>query len=71
MQRTSNRSKIRREESALGNIPRKKMGKQARKSLDASKRRTWAVSPVTKLVPSKKLYNRKRRSSDDDAPSSP
>jgi len=51
----------------VDNTPRKKMGKRARKMLDASQRRTWQVSPVTKLVPSKKLYNRKQRASDEDA----
>jgi hypothetical protein len=70
-QKTSNGSKIRREESTVDNTPRKKMGKRARKALDASKRRTWQVPPVTKLVPSKKLYDRKRRRPDEDAPPSP
>ncbi len=52
----------------MDNTPRRKMGKRARKILDASQRRTWQVSPVTKLVPSKKLYSRKRRRPEEDAP---
>ena len=47
---------------------RQKMGKSARRELDASQRRTWQVPPVTKLVPSKKVYNRKKRRADDDSP---
>ena len=34
--------------------------KKARKQLDTEQRSTWAFSPVTKKVESKKLYNRKR-----------
>lgn len=35
-------------------IPRPKLSKKARKELDAQKRTTWAFSPVTKKVESKK-----------------
>lgn len=35
-------------------IPRTKLSKKARKELDAKKRTTWAFSPVTKKVESKK-----------------
>ena len=45
-------------------IPRKKLGKKTRKQLDSEQRTTWAFSPVTKKVESKKLYNRKRKSHD-------
>ena len=41
-------------------IPRSKLSKKARKELDAQKRTTWAFSPVTKKVESKKIYNRKK-----------
>ena len=40
--------------------PRPKLSKKARKELDAQKRTTWAFSPVTKKVESKKIYNRKK-----------
>ena len=43
-------------------IPRDKLSKKARKQLDAAQRTTWAFSPVTKTVESKKLYNRKKKS---------
>ena len=42
-------------------IPKEKLGKKARKQLDTEQRSTWAFSPVTKKVESKKLYNRKRK----------
>lgn len=41
-------------------VPREKLGKKARKQLDSEQRASWAFSPVTKKVESKKLYNRKR-----------
>jgi hypothetical protein len=59
---------IREEGSAVNKTPRQKMGKRARRELDASQRRTWQVPPVTKLVPSKKVYNRKKRRAEDDSP---
>ena len=43
--------------------PKEKLGKKARKQLDSEQRTTWAFSPVTKKVESKKLYNRKRKPS--------
>ena len=45
-------------------IPKEKLGKKARKLLDSEQRTTWAFSPVTKKVESKKLYNRKRKAHD-------
>ena len=36
-------------------IPKEKLGKKARKQLDTEQRTTWAFSPVTKKVESKKL----------------
>ena len=41
-------------------IPRKKMSKKARKLLAAKNRKTWAFSPVTRTVDSKKIYDRKK-----------
>lgn len=43
-------------------IPRDKLSKKARKRLDSEQRATWAFSPVTQRVESKKLYNRKKKS---------
>ena len=45
-------------------IARQKLSKKARKELDSKKRITWSFSPVTKKVESKKLYNRKRKSTE-------
>ena len=45
-------------------ITKEKLGKKARKQLDTEQRSTWAFSPVTKKVESKKLYNRKRKAHD-------
>ena len=45
-------------------IPKEKLSKKARKQLDNEQRTTWAFSPVTKKVESKKLYNRKRKAHD-------
>ena len=45
-------------------ISRQKLSKKARKELNAKQRATWAFSPVTKKVESKKLYNRKRKSAE-------
>ena len=45
-------------------VPREKLGKKARKLIDSERRATWAFSPVTKKVESRKLYNRKKKSHD-------
>ena len=45
-------------------VPREKLGRKARKKLDSARRAAWAVSPVTKKIESKKLYDRKRKSHD-------
>ena len=42
-----------------GFTARDKMSAKARRNLDLEKRRTWAISPVTKVKESGKLYNRK------------
>ena len=41
-------------------ISREKLSKKAHKKLDNQKRATWAFSPTTKKVESKKLYNRRK-----------
>ena len=45
-------------------IPKEKLGKKARRQLDSEQRATWAFSPATKKVESKKLYNRTRQAHD-------
>ena len=45
-------------------VPREKLGRKARKLLDRERRATWAFSPVTKKVESKKVYSRKKKSHD-------
>lgn len=45
-------------------ISREKLGKKARKELDAQRRNLWSTNPVTRVVESKKIYNRKRKSHD-------
>ena len=42
-------------------VPRDKMSKRARKKLDAQNRTTWEFSPVTKIVKSKQVYDRKKQ----------
>ena len=41
-------------------IPREKLGKKARRRLDAGRRAAWSFSPVTRRVESRKRYNRKK-----------
>lgn len=43
-------------------VPKEKLGKKARKELDAQRRTLWQYSPVTTRIESKKLYNRKKKS---------
>lgn len=38
-----------------------KASKKQQKEINKQKRNTWIISPVTKIVPSKKVYNRKSR----------
>ena len=45
-------------------IPREKLGKKARKRLDGERRATWAFSPVTKKIDSRKRYHRKKNPHD-------
>ena len=39
----------------------KKMSKKAQRELAAKRRKTWDVSPIPKVIESKKLYNRKKK----------
>ena len=54
-------------------VPKAKLSKKARRKLNAERRATWAFSPVTKRVESKKVYNRKRisRADADDGAGDP
>ena len=45
-------------------VPREKMGKKARRALDAKQRRTWPFPPVTKMVESQKKYRRNKEKHD-------
>ena len=42
------------------------MSKRARKKLDAERRTLWQFDPVTKVVKSKKVYDRKKQSRNRD-----
>lgn len=48
-------------------IPREKMSKKEKRKLDRTQRQTWVISPVSRTIKSKKVYDRKkaRRWSDD------
>ena len=41
-------------------VPYEKLSKKKKKELNAKKRKTWAVSPVTRRPPDPKAYNRKK-----------
>lgn len=41
-------------------VPKQKMSKKAQKELNSKQRVAWAVSPVTRKIESKKVYNRKK-----------
>ena len=47
-------------------VPIAKMSKKAAKELAKQKRVTWAQSPVTRVVKSKKVYDRKKNSHDPE-----
>lgn len=42
-------------------VPRDKMSKRQKKELDAQKRTVWNIKPTTKIVKSKKVYDRKKQ----------
>jgi hypothetical protein len=50
----------------MSKTSRKKMSKRDRRALDASARRVWQISPITRRKPNKKLYDRKKCRMDDD-----
>jgi hypothetical protein len=41
-----------------------KMNKKQKKACNNSRRTTWDFTPVTRVVPSRKIYNRKRLAHD-------
>lgn len=41
-------------------VSKNKLSKKAQKELNRQKRTTWDFSPVSRVVQSKKVYNRKR-----------
>ncbi len=41
-------------------VSKSKMSKKARAELNKQKRVTWAFSPVSRVKPSGKIYNRKK-----------
>ena len=41
-------------------ISKEKLSKKAQRELNAARRTLWIVSPVSKKVESKKVYNRKK-----------
>lgn len=45
-------------------VPKGKLSKKAQKELNRQRRVTWAFSPVTKTVESRKRYNRKKDAHD-------
>ena len=45
-------------------VPYDKMSKKQQSEYNHSKRTAWDCYPVTKIVPSKKVYNRKKVSYD-------
>ena len=42
-------------------IPAGKMSKRQKKTLDKQKRAIWSIKPTTKIVKSKKVYDRKKQ----------
>ena len=41
-------------------IPYEKLSKKKKKELNAKRRKTWDISPVTRKSPNPKAYNRKK-----------
>ena len=42
-------------------VLRDKMSKRQKKTLDKQKRAIWSIKPTTKIVKSKKVYDRKKQ----------
>lgn len=47
-----------------GFVPKEKLSKKARNELNRQRRRMWDFRPVTKVIQSRKLYNRKKNARD-------
>ncbi len=41
-------------------IPYTKLGKKAQKKFNKERREEWSIQPITKVIPSKKVYDRKK-----------
>lgn len=54
-------------------IPYEKLSKKKKRELDARRRGTWTINPVTRKPPNPKAYNRKKaqRWREDDSVSVP
>ena len=46
-------------------VPYEKLSKKKKRELDLRRRQTWAMSPVTRKVQSKKAYSRKKTRKED------
>ena len=44
-------------------IPKEKMSKKAQKEINNQRRQTWTTDPRPRIVESRKIYNRKRKTS--------
>ncbi len=47
-------------------IPRAKLSKKAKRALDAARRQSWALNPVTRQGKNAKVYDRKKHRKPDD-----
>ena len=47
-----------------GFVPKGKLSKKAQKELNRQRRTMWGFRPATKIVESRKLYNRKKNARD-------
>lgn len=41
-------------------IPMRKLSKRARNEINSRDRNVWNINPVTRIVPNKKAYNRRK-----------
>lgn len=49
----------------VNTVPLKKQSKRAQKEFHNKQRGSWGISPVTRTVPSRRLYDRKRIKRED------
>lgn len=47
-------------------VPETKMSKRDRSALNKQNRNTWPMNPITRVKPSDKLYNRKKKVKSDE-----